>query len=463
LPDQEQLEAGCDEESQRWDKWRSPDEKVGAFKEDEKEVSWAAEACLRDFLRTDFRGREIVHLKTVFKTFDAWLSFVNLRQGGQEQEEQREMDAAFGRGLSITGRHTLWTGSVAAGATIIGGSVAGWTGAATVGVWLVAAGMLAAKGAASTGRDRQTQSAVLMAVLMAVLFAVLLVGGRIMVPAESVGDQASGMDEEGVMPSLFKLLVTEPQCLWSHAGRQCVPPLPFVYRTHQCRWPVRMAQGAMPLAFELLMAASSGLPQCSLLSHTFPPERSGLRRPRRQCLSFPFATLCVMSWAVLPSATDGLSAAMLPSITDASSPTKKMVANTTAVAVVRRRLTGMVAIGGESCLLSSVVIVRNNCVAGAPHYDPEGAVCANDGAATEAYCSYGVSASACARCGTSDDIGPTSEVSNWEAMKTACGSSGTVTLSDGFVMGTYTSQIVFSGKQLVIIGNSKTLDAGENG
>jgi hypothetical protein len=57
-------------------------------------------------------------------------------------------------------------------------------------------------------------------------------------------------------------------------------------------------------------------------------------------------------------------------------------------------------------------------------------------------------------------------------MKTACGStsSGTVTLSDDFVMGTYTPTpspqyggIDFSGKQLVIIGNNKTLDAGEKG
>jgi hypothetical protein len=63
------------------------------------------------------------------------------------------------------------------------------------------------------------------------------------------------------------------------------------------------------------------------------------------------------------------------------------------------------------------------------------------------------------------------EVSNWAEMKTACGSSGTVALSDDFVMGTeYTPTpsplyggIDFSGKQLVIIGNSKTLDAGGNG
>jgi hypothetical protein len=67
------------------------------------------------------------------------------------------------------------------------------------------------------------------------------------------------------------------------------------------------------------------------------------------------------------------------------------------------------------------------------------------------------------------------EVSNWAEMKTACGSSGTVALSDDFVMGTYNGEcpgtrclplrggIDFSGKHLVIIGNSKTLDAGEKG
>ena len=111
------------------------------------------------------------------------------------------------------------------------------------------------------------------------------------------------------------------------------------------------------------------------------PGRSGLRRPPRQCLSFPFAALCVMAWTVLPSATN------VSSLTS-------MLAAHTATVVVRRRM---------------------------------------------------------------------AEVSNWEAMKTACGSSGMVALSNGFVMGTSTSEIDFSGKQLVIIGNSKTLDAGENG
>jgi hypothetical protein len=57
------------------------------------------------------------------------------------------------------------------------------------------------------------------------------------------------------------------------------------------------------------------------------------------------------------------------------------------------------------------------------------------------------------------------EVSSWVEMKSACGSmtSGTVTLGDGFVMGTYSSHIDFSDKTLVIIGNNKVLNAGENG
>jgi hypothetical protein len=48
-------------------------------------------------------------------------------------------------------------------------------------------------------------------------------------------------------------------------------------------------------------------------------------------------------------------------------------------------------------------------------------------------------------------------------MKIACGSDGAVILSDDFVMGWYSSQIDFSGKQLVIIGNNKVLNAGEGG
>jgi hypothetical protein len=55
-------------------------------------------------------------------------------------------------------------------------------------------------------------------------------------------------------------------------------------------------------------------------------------------------------------------------------------------------------------------------------------------------------------------------------MKDACDSGGTVILSDDFVMGTYAPTpfplyggIDFSGKHLVVIGNNKTLDAGEKG
>ena len=110
---------------------------------------------------------------------------------------------------------------------------------------------------------------------------------------------------------------------------------------------------------------------------------SSLGRPPQLFLFFPFATLCVMPWATLPSATGvrGLN--------------NKWLMNTTAV-VMHRRL---------------------------------------------------------------------AEVSSWAEMKSACGSmtSGTVTLGDDFVMGSYDSQIDFSGKQLVIIGNNKVLNAGENG
>jgi hypothetical protein len=68
---------------------------------------------------------------------------------------------------------------------------------------------------------------------------------------------------------------------------------------------------------------------------------------------------------------------------------------------------------------------------------------------------------------------PTFDINNildWEELNAACGSSGTVTLSDNFVMGTYTPTpspqyggIDFNGKQLVSIGNNKMLDAGEQG
>ena len=129
------------------------------------------------------------------------------------------------------------------------------------------------------------------------------------------------------------------------------------------------------------------LTSLSLLAHTqhhvLSLYYSSLGRPPQLFLFFPFATLCVMPWATLPSATGvrGLN--------------NKWLMNTTAV-VMHRRL---------------------------------------------------------------------AEVSSWAEMKSACGSmtSGTVTLGDDFVMGSYDSQIDFSGKQLVIIGNNKVLNAGENG
>ena len=53
-------------------------------------------------------------------------------------------------------------------------------------------------------------------------------------------------------------------------------------------------------------------------------------------------------------------------------------------------------INGRAC--ANVVIVGDGCVPGSPHFDPEGMVCANDGQADEAYCSYSIGANTCAYC-----------------------------------------------------------------
>jgi hypothetical protein len=132
-----------------------------------------------------------------------------------------------------------------------------------------------------------------------------------------------------------------------------------------------------------------------------------------------------------------------------------------------------ISIRGKSCLQSNVLTVNNNCVAGPPHYDAEGSVCAYDGnsaphydASREAYCSYGVSAAACARCE------PTlTPPSNWEQLKIRCGSSScdmanggcTIVLSDDFIMGSYASEISFSGRMITLWGQGKVLDASGSG
>ena len=56
-------------------------------------------------------------------------------------------------------------------------------------------------------------------------------------------------------------------------------------------------------------------------------------------------------------------------------------------------------INGQLCAMEDIVVEdADQCVRGAPYNDAEGAVCANDGTATEAYCSYDVGPKACARC-----------------------------------------------------------------
>jgi len=53
-------------------------------------------------------------------------------------------------------------------------------------------------------------------------------------------------------------------------------------------------------------------------------------------------------------------------------------------------------INSKCCL--NIVEVGDNCIPGKPHFDPEGAVCDNDGKSNEAYCSYDVGPNACAYC-----------------------------------------------------------------
>ena len=55
-------------------------------------------------------------------------------------------------------------------------------------------------------------------------------------------------------------------------------------------------------------------------------------------------------------------------------------------------------INGKDCPAANVVLSDNTCIVGDPHYDPEGMICDNDGTPEEMYCSYGVGPTACARC-----------------------------------------------------------------
>ena len=64
-------------------------------------------------------------------------------------------------------------------------------------------------------------------------------------------------------------------------------------------------------------------------------------------------------------------------------------------------------INGRPCAMEDIVVEdADQCIRGAPHYDAEGAVCANDGTATEAFCSYDVGSKACARCNDWYNYGP---------------------------------------------------------
>jgi hypothetical protein len=51
----------------------------------------------------------------------------------------------------------------------------------------------------------------------------------------------------------------------------------------------------------------------------------------------------------------------------------------------------------------------------------------------------------------------------WAELESACQKSGTYTLSSNFNMDSYTKEIHFGGKQLVIWGKNATLDAAKKG
>jgi len=55
-------------------------------------------------------------------------------------------------------------------------------------------------------------------------------------------------------------------------------------------------------------------------------------------------------------------------------------------------------INGAYCYTANIVKVGDWCIPGAPRFDKEGSVCANDGKGKVAYCSYGVGFNACAYC-----------------------------------------------------------------
>ena len=74
-----------------------------------------------------------------------------------------------------------------------------------------------------------------------------------------------------------------------------------------------------------------------------------------------------------------------------------------AVAVEGEALT----VNGRPCPVEHIVVENEGgCIPGDPHFDPEGAVCVNDGKSNEAYCSYDVGPTACARCTTSLAVAP---------------------------------------------------------
>ena len=104
----------------------------------------------------------------------------------------------------------------------------------------------------------------------------------------------------------------------------------------------------------------------------------------------------------------------------------------------------------------------------------ESACCASSCASTYPKCAskccsqYITAADACNSCLTNAGCNPhppppSPAIGTWAELESACQKSGTYTLSSNFEMGSYTKEIHFGGKKLVIWGKNATLDAAFKG
>ena len=107
----------------------------------------------------------------------------------------------------------------------------------------------------------------------------------------------------------------------------------------------------------------------------------------------------------------------------------------------------------------------------------ESACCASSCATTfpkcaSKCCPFITAADACDSCLTQAGCNPhpptpiprhSPAIGTWAELESACQKSGTYTLAKNFKMGSYSNEIDFAGKKLVIWGENATLDAAEKG